>query len=228
MIAVREKRKEINVSDVEHIAALSMGGVLFLAGLRKGGLVGSVLKISGFAMIYRGQQGYRPLYNALGLKFPATQTGLGRYNMRVESSIVIGRPKQELYRIWRNLSNLPVFMDHLLSVSEIDDERSLWVAKAPGGMVVKWDAMIINDIEDELIAWSTVEGSGVDHAGSVRFSDTEDGRTRVTIVMRYDPPADQLGYLIGKLFGNDPQKQIERDLRRFKEIMELGARAAIA
>lgn len=223
MIAVREKTKEINAADVEHLATLLTGGLLLFSGLRRQDTLGSALKLGGLALIFRGQQGYRRLYKALGLPMPYEPTGVGRQNVRVESTILVKRPREEIYRIWRNFQNLPVFMDHLTSVHEIDDTRSIWVARAPAGMVIKWDAEIINDIENELIAWSTLEGSGVDHAGSIRFTD-EDGHTRIKIVLRYDPPADRIGIWIAKIFQNDPQRQIDRDLERFKAIMELGGK----
>jgi uncharacterized membrane protein len=222
MIAVREKSKEINASDVEHLGALITGGLLVLSGIRRGGPMGTLFKLGGLALIYRGQQGYRPLYEAIGIALPEEPTGVGRQNVRVEASVVVNRPREEIYRIWRNLENMPVFMDHLLSVHEIDDTRSLWVARAPAGMVIKWDAKIINDVENEMIAWTTIEGSGVDHAGTVRFQDVGHGATRIDVVFRYDPPADMLGVFVAKLFKNDPQLQIERDLKKFKAIMEIG------
>ncbi len=223
MVAVRDKTKEINAADVEHMAALVTGGLLVVSGMRRKGILGSLFKYAGLALLYRGQKGYRRLYDALGIALCEAPTGVGRQNFRAESSIVVERPREEMYRIWRNLQNLPVFMDHLISVHEIDDERSLWVARAPGGMVVKWDARIINDLENELIAWETLEGSGVDHVGSVHFEDgPKKGTTKLRIVLRYDPPADSLGAWIAKLFHNDPQSQIDKDLLRFKAIMELG------
>jgi uncharacterized membrane protein len=93
-------------------------------------------------------------------------------------------------------------------------------------MVIKWDAKIVNDVENEMIAWTTLEGSGVDHSGTIRFSDEEDGMTRIDIVFRYDPPADMVGVFIAKLFKNDPQRQIEHDLEQFKAIMEIGGAGA--
>jgi uncharacterized membrane protein len=224
MIAVRDKTKEINAADVEHLAALVTGGLLLLSGVRRGGPIGAILKLGGLAFLYRGQQGYRPLYEAIGIALAPEPTGVGRQNVRVQTSIVVNRPREEIYRLWRNLQNLPVFMDHLLSVHEIDDTRSLWVARAPAGMVIKWDAKIVNDVENELIAWTTLEGSGVDHAGTVRFEEASSGVTRVEVILRYDPPADMLGVLVAKVFRNDPQKQIENDLLRFKAIMEIGSR----
>jgi uncharacterized membrane protein len=223
MVPVRDNAKEINAADLEHIGALATGSLLLLNGFRKGGVFGALYKIAGLGLIYRGQQGYRRLYALLGIQMPERPTGVGKQNVRVDAEIVVNRPRAELYRIWRNLENLPVFMDHLLSVHEVDDRRSLWVARAPAGMVIKWDAEIVNDVENELIAWQSLEGSGVDNAGSVRFEDAEGG-TRIKVILRYDPPADMAGVWIAKLFRNDAQTQIDHDLGKFKSIMEIGGR----
>src|SRR5262249_27077678 len=79
-----------------------------------------------------------------------------------------------------------------------------------------------NERADELIAWQSLEGSDVDNAGSVHFEPVGPGRTKVTLTMKYDPPAGKLGNLVAKLFGQDPEAQIEEDLRRFKQMMEAG------
>lgn len=216
-------RTPIDAADVEHIAALLAGGMLYVVGHRKGGFAGSLFKLGGLAFLMRGQQGYRRLYNSLGIQLAEKPTGVGRQNVRVEAEIVVKRPREELYRIWRNLENLPVFMNHLVKVVELDDTRSRWVAHAPAGMVITWDALIINDVENELIAWETLEGSGVDNAGSVHFEDEGHNATRIRVLLRYDPPADLFGSFIARAFGNDPQRQIEADLQRFKQIMEVGS-----
>ncbi|RYG27156.1 SRPBCC family protein [bacterium] len=228
MVPVRQAGREINASDIEHIGALTVGGVLLLKGLLKGGPLGLVYKVGGLALLYRGQQGYRPLYDALGIEMPAGPTGVGKVNARADYEVVVNRPREEIYRIWRNLQNLPIFMDNLVSVHEIDDKRSIWVAKGPAGTVVKWDAEIINDVPNEIIAWQSLEGSGVDNAGSVNFEDAGDGSTRIKVVIRYDPPADQLGVWLAKATGRDAQREIEEDLERFKAIMEIGGATANA
>lgn len=225
-LPVRQNAREVNASDVEHIGALALGGVLLLKGLFKGGPLGLIYKAGGAALLYRGAQGYRPLYDALGVEMPKGPSGVGKVNARVEHDIVVKRPREELYRIWRNLSNLPVFLENLVSVHEVDDTHSIWVAKAPAGTVIKWDAEIINDVENELIAWQTLEGSGVDNAGSVRFEPVGDDSTRISVVLRYDPPADSLGIWVAKALGRDPQREIEEDLERFKAIVEIGGAGA--
>ncbi|MDT5296371.1 MAG: hypothetical protein QOJ76_3251, partial [Acidobacteriota bacterium] len=142
---------------------------------------------------------------------------------KVEKSVIINRPAEELYRFWRNFENLPHFMNHLESVRVTGGDRSHWVAKAPAGTTVEWEAEIYNEKENELIAWRTLEGADVDSAGSVRFEKATGGRgTVVRVSLKYDPPGGKLGSLVARLFGENPDQQIDEDLGRFKQLMETG------
>jgi uncharacterized membrane protein len=111
-------------------------------------------------------------------------------------------------------------MDHLESVTVVDEERSHWVAKGPAGTRVEWTAVIHNEIPNEVIAWRSLEGSEVDNAGSVYFAPTENGDTEVRVVLRYDPPAGKAGAAMAWLFGEEPSRQIAEDLRRLKQVVE--------
>ena len=147
--------------------------------------------------------------------------------VKVEESVTINRPVLEVYRFWRNFENLPRFMDHLEAVTVIDDERSHWVAKGPAGTKVEWDAIIHNEVEDELIAWRSLPGAEVNNAGSVHFTPTPDGTgTDVRVVLSYEPPAGMVGVAVAKLLGEEPSKQVADDLRRFKQVMDSGDVAA--
>jgi len=138
--------------------------------------------------------------------------------------VTINSTPEKLYTFWRNFENLPRFMNHLKSVKVIDDTRSHWVAKGPARAKAEWDAEIINEIPNELIGWRSVDGSRVDNAGSVHFKKRGTGRrgTEVKVVLRYDPPAGGIGAAIAKLFGEDPAHQVQEDLRRLKELIEIG------
>jgi uncharacterized membrane protein len=143
--------------------------------------------------------------------------------VKVEESVTINRPVLEVYRFWRNFENLPRFMDHLESVTVIDDARSHWVAKGPAGTKVEWDAVIHNEVDDELIAWRSLPGAEVNNAGSVHFTPTPDGTgTDVRVVLSYEPPAGMVGVAVAKLLGEEPSKQVADDLRRFKQVMDSG------
>jgi uncharacterized membrane protein len=157
---------------------------------------------------------------------PVASVGRGE-GIKVEESVTINRPVLEVYRFWRNFANLPRFMDHLESVTVIDDTRSHWVAKGPAGTKVEWDAIIHNEVADELIAWRSLPGSDVNNAGSVHFTPTPDGTgTDVRVVLSYEPPAGKLGAAVAKLLGEEPSKQVADDLRRFKQVMDSGDVAA--
>jgi len=91
------------------------------------------------------------------------------------------------------------------------------------GIRAHWDAEIINEKENELIAWRSLEGSAVDTAGSVHFALAPDGRgTEVRVILKYDPPAGKVGAAVAGLFGEAPEQQIQEDLRCFKQMMEAG------
>ncbi len=143
--------------------------------------------------------------------------------MDVTSVITVNRPAEELYRFWHDFENLPRFMDHLESVQATGDGRSHWKAKAPAGQSVEWDAEVIEDHPNELIAWRSLDGTGVNNAGSVRFNAAPGDRgTEVRVELRYDPPGGALGGAVARLFGEEPGQQVRDDLRRFKQVVETG------
>jgi uncharacterized membrane protein len=113
-------------------------------------------------------------------------------------------------------------MNNLESVRSIGGERTHWVAKGPAGTSVEWDAEVYNEKQNELIAWRTLEGSQVSSAGSVRFEESPNGGTVVRVSLKYDPPGGKLGALVARLFGENPERQIEEDLGRFKQLMDTG------
>jgi uncharacterized membrane protein len=139
----------------------------------------------------------------------------------VEESVTINRPLPELYRFWRNFENLPQFMQHLESVAMREEGISHWVAEGPAGVRVEWDARIINEVENKVIGWQSLEGSTISTAGSVNFDEDPHG-TRVTVHLQYNPPGGRLGAAVAKMFGEEPNQTIREDLRRLKQLMEAG------
>jgi uncharacterized membrane protein len=142
--------------------------------------------------------------------------------LRATASVTISRSPEELYRFWHDFENLPRFMTHLESV-RMSGNRSHWVARGPAGTTVEWDAELTEDVPNEVISWRSVEGSDVDHAGSIRFAPaTGDRGTIVLVDMHYRPPGGVAGAAAAALFGEEPNQSMQRDLRRFKQVMETG------
>lgn len=221
----QEEQAFQNVGSGERKISTVLGGALMVAGLFKRSWTGLALTVTGAALVGRGMTGHCMLYQALD----RNTNELGRRKVKtddaikVETTIHIARPPEELYAYWRNLENLPQIMSQLESVEVINDRLSHWVVKTLpiGGPKIEWDAQIINEIENELIGWRSLRGADVDNAGSVRFHRADDGRgTDLTVTLQYDPPGGRLGAWVAKLFGEDPKQKIEEDLKRFKESME--------
>jgi uncharacterized membrane protein len=152
---------------------------------------------------------------AAGLAAPEGQDVL------VARSVTINRSRHELYDVWRDFRNLPLFMENIEAVTMLDEKRSHWKVKAPADSTVEWDSLITEDVPGELIAWKSVEGASVPNTGRIEFKDSSNGRgTIVTATIAYDPPGSKLGAFVAKLMGREPKVQARRDLRRFKQLME--------
>ncbi len=143
--------------------------------------------------------------------------------VEVRRAVTINRPRSETYAFWRQLENLPRFMLHLESVTEIDDKRSHWVAKAPAGSTVEWDAETVQEVRDEYLAWRSMPDADVPNRGEVRFTDAPAGRgTEVHALFTYDPPGGGIGAAVAKLFREDADTETREALRNFKRILETG------
>lgn len=210
------QQNQAEAGETERWASLIGGGALVLMGLKERSLRGALMAVAGGGLIYQGvtkQSTVQQAQEAIGMN----------QSIKVEKTVTINKPADELYRYWRNFENLPRFMKHLKSVTVYNDKRSHWIASAPLGNSVEWDAEIINERENELIAWASVEGADIENSGFVRFKPAPANRgTEVKVVLEYNPPGGALTAAFAKLFGEEPKQQIGDDLRRFKQIMEAG------
>jgi uncharacterized membrane protein len=141
----------------------------------------------------------------------------------VTRSITIRRPAEVLFAFWREIENLTRIIKHPVAITRVSDLASHWAVSAPGDRKVEWDATIINEHPNELIAWRSREEAEIPNAGSVRFHPAPgDEGTEVTVNFEYDPPAGIVGAMLAKITGEEPAQQVEEALRRFKALMEAG------
>jgi uncharacterized membrane protein len=141
----------------------------------------------------------------------------------IRHSITVNKSIEEAYALWRNFENFPRFMTHIASVENRGATRSVWRANAPLGITLEWESELVEDRENELIAWRSVEGSSVSHSGRVRFTPAPGARgTEVQVEMAYTPPGGPIGRAIAKLHGSDPDWQVRDGLKRYKQLLETG------
>ena len=206
-----------NVGDVERLASAVAGGALAVYAMSELPQRLPLALLGGY-LLYRGASGSCALYQALGMS-----TASDAKPVHIEHSLTIDMEPAELYAFWRDFRNLPTFMRHLKEVQVLDERRSHWVASAPAGMSVEWDAEIFMEKEGELIAWRSLPDAQVANAGSVRFRPAANGRgTDLRVVLEYIPPAGALGMVVAKLFREEPSQQVSDDLRNLKRVIETG------
>lgn len=218
-----------NVAPVERVLSVFGGAALAVWGVRRRSPGGIVAAAAGGLLLHRGVTGRCNVYKALGVRTAPLGQGAEttsvpyELGIRVDKAITVDRPRHEVFGFWRDFSNLPRFMRHLNSVTVLDGKHSHWVATAPAGRKVEWEAELYNETENEMIAWRSLPGADVQNAGSVWFRDATGGRgTFVNVELQYNPPGGALGALVAMFWGEEPGQQIQEDLHRFKQIMETG------
>lgn len=141
----------------------------------------------------------------------------------VEQHLWVNRSPADCHALWSDITRFPQFMAHVERVERIDERRSHWIARAPAGMRVEWDAELLDGDPGRSIAWRSLPGGAVRHAGVVRFEPAPGGRgTIVRLRMLVRPPGGDLGARVAGLFGDSPLQAAREDLRRFKRLIETG------
>ena len=188
------------------------GSLLTLYGLKRKGFAGPVLSTAGLLLTARGMTNI-DTNSLLGL-------GTGGNGIRVQKTINISAPINEVYRFWHNFENFPLFMDHVKEVV-VQNGISTWKIAGPAGSSIEFQAHITRDVPNESIAWETIPDSQIHHSGVVHFEQNWDGGTRVTVQMTYMPPAGVVGHKVAELFGVDPRQAMQDDLSRLKVLLEV-------
>jgi uncharacterized membrane protein len=220
--------ERVNVGNGERIVSALAGGLLAMWGLRRRGTVGYGAAAIGTELLYRGTTGHCHAYSAMGVSTREnSRTGQPSdvnhdRAVDVRHGVIIDRPRQELYAIWRDFSTLPQFMMHLERVDVLSPTISHWVTKGPAGTKVEWDAEIVDEREGEWIAWRSIEPAQVANNGTVMFRDLGRDRTEVFVTLEAQPPAGKLGDLVARMFGRSPQQEVRQALDRFKKMIESG------
>lgn len=203
-----------NVSTLERVLMVTSGAYLLYNALSKE--TKSIPQAgAGGAMLLRGISGYCPVYDAADHLMHDKSSNV---NIRINS--VINRPVNEVYAFWRNLENLPKFMNHLDSVQAVNSTRSEWTAKGPGGIgKISWNAEIIRDEKDKLLSWNSIEGSSIKNAGKVVFKSKGKG-TELEVTISYHAPLGIAGESAAKLLNPYFEKLVKDDISNLKVYLE--------
>jgi len=208
----------VNVGNTERAITAIAGSLLLYFTVRKHKKE-SLLLLGGGYLLYRALSGHCPLYGAI----EGGRSDVERHarNVNVRASVIVAKPREEVYAFWRQLENLPLFMRHLESVDEIDSTRSAWKMNIPGGLgEMRWEAAIVKEIAGVELSWHSVPGASIENAGKINFSDTPGKGTRIDALISYRAPMGVIGERISRLLTPLFRDMIEKDILRFKHFME--------
>ena len=220
------KETRLNVEGDERWGSGVLGSLLVVWGLRNQGLTRAVALAGGAMLLGRAATGNCAVKRAMQPRPYSRQVAEehGWPSATVTTaSVTIARPKEEVYRLWRDFTNLPQFMKHVAEITVVTPMRSRWTVKAPLDTTVKWTSYVTEDIPNERIAWESESGAEVPNFGWVEFRDAPGKRgTEVRALIAYQPPYGEAGRLFNTFFKETPAYQLRDDLRRLKQIMETG------
>jgi uncharacterized membrane protein len=214
----------VNVGDLERLASVALGGALAVHGLVRRTWTSALAGLVGVGLIHRGLTGHCIIYQALGRDTADRRGGPeaeeeGAVPLEIERSILVKRPRQDLFQFWRKLENLPRIVTHLESVRVDLMGRSHWAAVGPQGVRAEWNARFVKETEDEVLAWEAVPGSEMGSWGWVSLLDHPEG-TEVVVRFGYRPVSKAARSRLQAILGREPASQLEEDLRHWKRIME--------
>jgi uncharacterized membrane protein len=177
-------------------------------------------------MLFRGISGYCPVTDVAERLVNKNSSHSHRHrttNINIHSRLIVSRPVDEVYAFWRNLSNLPLFMKHLESVTEVNGHQSEWKAKLPGGVgSISWNAEIVKEEVNKFIGWRSLAGSTINNAGKVEFKDAGELGTFIHVTISYHPSMGSAGEEAAKLLSPVFEKMVREDIMGFKRYMETG------
>lgn len=216
----------VNIGKIERMASIVAGAGLLFQGLVKSDdlKLKVPMALTGGYLLFRGATGHCIGYSLAGKKkLPDTVK-----NINIITKLTVNSPREVVYDFWRKLSNLPLFMEHLEKVEVLDEQRSHWVAKVPGGIgTIEWDAEIVKEIDGELLGWNSLPHASINNAGKVEFRDAVGGGTELTVVITYRAPFGDVGEGIASLFNPMVKKMITKDVQGFKRYIEAGDIATV-
>jgi uncharacterized membrane protein len=189
-------------------APIIAGTSLAVLGLSRRSKSGLALAVAGGALAYFGSR-----------QEPSQDDSVAR------GSVLLNCSPKEAYALYRNFEELPLFMNHLESVTKIDEGRYRWTALGPLGTSVSWDAEIVQDRDGELISWRSLPGahevgSNLVMEGEVRFQPAPGNRgTLLNAETRIGAGSGKLIRSAAKVWSSFSMQQ---DLRRFKALLETG------
>jgi uncharacterized membrane protein len=157
----------------------AIGGSLLVYYVTKKHKADSLMLLGGAYLLYRAVSGHCPISAA----WKAQHRRHHPSNVNLRTQVVVNKPREEVYALWRSLENWPLFMRHLSNVDELDNTTSAWTMTLPGIGDIRWEANIVKDEKDRELSIASAPGAPIDVTAKINFSSTPGNATRVDVML---------------------------------------------
>jgi uncharacterized membrane protein len=210
-----DTRNDREIGDSQRVLS-AIGGTLLLYFVAKKHKADSVLLLGGAYLLYRAVSGHCPVTEGLRTRRSRNHVS----NVNVRTHVIVAKPREEVYALWRSLENWPLFMRHLANVDELDSTTSAWTMAIPGIGDIRWEANIVREEKDRELSIASADGAPIDVTAKINFSPTPGNATRVDVMLSYRAPAGPIGERISRLLTPAFREKIEADIANFKHFIE--------
>ena len=142
--------------------------------------------------------------------------------VRMEGEVSIEVPPAQLFRLWRNVVNLPALLSHVAAVERLGGRLSRWTAQGAGAAPLVWDVEADEAVENERLGWHSVPDAPVESTAAVSFTPIDDGAATCLHVAVAYAPAPHAAPAADRTFGLDRGTGLADDLVRLKRRIEAG------
>ena len=140
---------------------------------------------------------------------------------RIEASVIIHRPVENVFGFYSDFRNLPNFLGDVMAIEQIGRATSRWTIQGPLGIQTHWTTRVTEERPNELIRYETVTSSRLKTYWEIYFAPgPAAGETEVHEVMK--TPLGRIGRLALAVLGKFPAEEQSSNLHRLKQLMETG------
>lgn len=188
----------------EETGWLLAAATLCLFGLGRRGVVRRLAIAAGVGLAARGV--------APAVRRTILRAGTARRSIDIGSTLVVERSVSETFTFFSNFENFPRLVHALVGVLDHGDGRSRWIARAPEGEVLQWDAIVTKFVPNQVIAWESVPDSPVVSSGLVRFHPLGEARTRLDVRFVFVPRRTSAREAVRAFFHAPAARGFDEDL----------------
>jgi uncharacterized membrane protein len=135
---------------------------------------------------------------------------------QVRIATTVHAPIERVFDAWSRFEDFPRFMPMVAEVRPAGEDRWHWIIAGPAGATIEYDSVVTRRERPRLLAWTSVEGTLVEHSGTARFRPTADGGTRIEITMSWRPAGGAIGETVAFMSGMNPEHALREGVAAFK------------